>query len=335
MSTDVRSSIGADAALLDPSSGVARLGLGCAGLMQLPSRRARQRLLGEAFERGIDHFDVARMYGLGMAEAELGRFAIGRRREQVTIATKFGIDAGSSRLARLQAPARFALARMPALRGAVKRRAGEGARERRRYDAAGARASLETSLRQLGSDHVDIFFVHDPGPGDEVDLEGIGELCEELVGRGTVRAWGISGDPDPCLELARAGRATVLQVRDDVFAPVADSPSLPPRIGFGVLAGALARIQGHLADDGPRRRWSAATGRDCGRAEVLASLLLHDALERNRGGGGVLFATTRRERLGAAAAVAAQVASGSEEPALAAFRECVRTDFGPPEATGG
>jgi hypothetical protein len=301
--------------------------------MRLPSRRARQRLLGEAFERGIDHFDVARMYGLGMAEAELGRFASGRRREQITIATKFGIDPGSPRLARLQAPARLALAKVPALRNAARRRA-DGARERRRYDAAGARASLETSLRQLGSDHVDVFFVHDPGPGDEVDLEGIGELCEELVERGTVRAWGISGDPDPCLALARAGTGTVLQVRDDVFAPVGDSASLPPRIGFGVLAAALPRIQRHLANDGRRRRWSAATGRDCGRADLLASLLLRDALERNRGGG-VLFATTRRERLGAAAAIAAQVASGSEEPALEAFRECVRADFGAPEAVGG
>jgi len=331
MATEGSTHIGAGLGLLDPSNEVVRLGFGCAGLMQLPSRRARQRLLGEAFERGIDHFDVARMYGLGMAEAELGRFAIGRRREQITIATKFGIDAGSPRLARLQAPARLALAKVPALRDAARRRA-VGPRERRRYDAAGARASLETSLRQLGSDHVDLFFVHDPGPSDEVDLEGIGELCEELVARGTVRAWGISGDPDPCLALAGAG--TVLQVREDVFAPVGDPAALPPRIGFGILAAALPRIQRHLVDDGRRRRWSAATGRDCGRADVLAALLLRDALERNRGGG-VLFATTRRGRLGAAAALAAQVSSGSEEPALEAFRECVRADFGAPVAAGG
>lgn len=333
MLTDRRPSIGAAAALLDPSNEGFRLGLGCAGLMQLPTRRARQRLLGEAFERGFAHFDVARMYGLGMAEAELGRFAAGRRREQITIATKFGIDPGSPRLARLQGPARFALARVPALRDAARRRA-DGPRERRRYDAAGARASLETSLRQLGSDHVDLFFIHDPGPGDEVDLEGIAELCEGLVERGTVRAWGVSGDPDPCLGLARGGGIGVLQVRDDVFAPVAAAAELPPRIGFGVLAGALTRLQSHLAVESRRRRWSAAVGRDCGRAETLAALLLSDALDRNHGGG-VLFATTRRERLGAAAAVATRAESGAVDPALGAFRECLRADFGPQRDAGG
>jgi aldo/keto reductase family protein len=332
MAADGRTRIGAAVGLLDPSNEVVRLGFGCAGLMQLPSRRARQRLLGEAFERGIEHFDVARMYGLGMAEAELGRFAVGRRREQITIATKFGIEPGSPRLARLQGPARFAMARVPALRDAAKSRGG-APREPRRYDAAGARASLETSLRQLGTDHVDLFFIHDPGPGDEVDLEGIAELCEGLVERGTVRAWGVSGDPDPCLGLARDGAMGVLQVRDDVFAPVAAEAELPPRIGFGVLSGALARLLSRLAIEG-RQRWSAAIGRDCGQAETLATLLLSDALERNRGGG-VLFATTRCERLGAAAAVAAQVAGGGEDPALAAFRECLRDDFGPPRAAGG
>jgi hypothetical protein len=125
----------------------------------------------------------------------------------------------------------------------------------------------------------------------------------------------------------------VLQVRDDVFAPVPAVPQLPPRIGFGVLAGALPRLLDRLALEG-RQRWSAAIGRDCGRAETLATLLLSDALERNPGGG-VLFATTRCERLGAAAAVAAQVASGEPDPALAAFRECLRADFGPPRAVSG
>ncbi|MET0558981.1 MAG: aldo/keto reductase [Solirubrobacterales bacterium] len=336
MTAEGRTSIDAGVNLLDPrnvgqfdpSSEGVRLGFGCAGLMQLPSRRARQRLLNEAFERGIAHFDVARMYGLGMAEAELGRFVAGRRREQVTIATKFGIDPGSPRMARLQAPARFALARVPALRTALKRR-GEGPREPRRYDAGGARASLETSLRELGTDYVDVLFVHDPGRGDQVDLEGIGELCEELVERGAVRAWGLSGDPDPCVDFAAGGFGSVLQVRDEILAPIADSPALPPRFGFGVLAEALPRIQGHLAEPERRRRWSAATGRDCGSAEVLASLLLADALERNRGGG-VLVATTRPERLAAPAALAGRVAAGNEEPGLSAFRECVRADFGIP-----
>jgi aryl-alcohol dehydrogenase-like predicted oxidoreductase len=283
-------------------------------------------LLGEAHVKGLTHFDVARMYGLGMAESELGRFARGRR-EQVTIATKFGIEPGSPRLARLQAPARAALARLPALRAALKRRGSGGSRPPRRYDAAIARASLETSLRELGTDYVDLFFVHDPGPGDHVDLDGLGELCEGLIESGKIRAWGISGDPDPCFGLSRAGSGSVLQVRDEIFAPFPQDPGkTPPRtITFGVLSGALARIQAHLAaDEGRRARWRAAVGQDCGRSEVLVSLLLRDALDRNRDGT-VLFGTTRPERIRPALAAADPAAGG--EDSLRAFRECVRRDF--------
>lgn len=292
--------------------------------MQIPSRRGRQRLLGEAHAQGLSHFDVARMYGLGMAEAELGLFARGRQ-EQITIATKFGIEPGSPRLARLQAPARAALTRLPALRAALKRR-GSRPHPPRRYDAAGARASLETSLRELGTDYVDVFFVHDPAPGDHVDLDGLAELCEELIESGKIRAWGLSGDPDPCAELSRAAAASVLQVRDSILAPFPTRPDQASGANtFGVLSTALPLIQAHLAaDDGHRARWRAAVGQDCGDAEVLASLLLRDALDRNRDGT-VLFGTTRPERI--RLAIAAADPAAHDDDALRAFRECVRRDF--------
>jgi aryl-alcohol dehydrogenase-like predicted oxidoreductase len=292
--------------------------------MQIASRRGRQRLLGEAHAQGLSHFDVARMYGLGMAEAELGLFARGRR-EQITIATKFGIEPGSPRLARLQAPARAAIARLPALRAALQRR-GSGPHPPRRYDAAAARASLETSLRELGTDYVDVFFVHDPAPGDHVDLDGLAELCEELIESGKIRAWGLSGDPDPCAELSRDAAGSVLQVRDSILAPFPAWPDQASRMNtFGVLSGALPPIQAHLAaDEGRRARWRAEVGQDCGNAEILASLLLREALDRNRGGM-VLFATTRPERL--RPAIAAADPAGHDDDALRAFRECVRRDL--------
>lgn len=323
--SNTASRIGRGAGPLERGARRTRLGFGCAGLMRLPSRRGRQQLLGEAFEQGLTHFDVARMYGLGMAEAELGRFARGRR-EEIAIATKFGIEPGAPRLARLQAPARAAVARMPALRAALKRREARS-HDPRRYDAPIAQKSLETSLRELETDYVDYLFVHDPAPGDLVDLEGLAELCGDLEQRGLVRAWGISGDPDPCVSLASAGSATVLQVRDEIFAPIHPGMGLtPPRISFGILSRPLARIQGHLASSPERRaRWQSAVGRDCGRPEVLASLLLQDALERNREGT-VLFATTRRERIGPA--IAAAEAASRDEVALQAFRACVHEELG-------
>jgi D-threo-aldose 1-dehydrogenase len=321
---------------LSPPGGP-RIGFGCAGLMQSPSGRHRQRLLAEVFEQGIRHFDVARMYGLGAAERELGRFARGRR-EQLTIATKFGIEpAGpAGRLARLQAPARAAVARLPALRAALKRRA-DAFHQPRRYDLATLRTSLHTSLRELGTEYVDVLLIHDPAPGDALDMEELGEALEQLRVAGRVRAWGLAGDPEPCLELyGRAGGAEVLQIRDDVLGDdvlgeaLARAPAGAHVITFGVLSGALQRIVGHVAGSAERRRrWRETVGADCGRPEVVSSLLLQDALARNAEGA-VLFSTRRPERIGQAVAAAAALAHEPRPTPLRAFQELVRAELGRP-----
>lgn len=275
-----------------------RLGFGCGGLMQEPSRQARQRVLAAAYEEGIRHFDVARMYGLGAAESELGAFAR-TRREHMTIASKFGIEASApGQLARLQGPARRLLARYPALRGLVKRHS-DALHQPRRYDAQIARRSLQTSLRELGTDHLDIFFIHDPAPSDHVDLDGIAEYLEAARQAGDIRAWGIAGEPEPCLELRRSlPDGSILQVREDILTrTAATAADGSPKVVFGVLAEPLTSIREHLSGAAERRqRWSEAIGADCGSAQVLASLLLADALDANRDGV-VLYSSTKPERL--------------------------------------
>ncbi len=269
------------------------------------------------------------MYGLGAAEGELGRFAA-RRRDEITIATKFGLDPSGPalKIARLQAPARAAIARLPSLRAAIKRR-GSALHEPRRYDGAGARRSIETSLRELGTDYVDFFFLHDPQPGDRVDVEGVGEALEELRGAGYLRAWGLSGDPGPCLPLRDEFEAPLaMQLRDDVFDPaVAGLEWDPAPITFGVIAGAQRRILAYVASsEERRRRWAREVGADCAESDVVATLLLRDALDRNREGM-VLFSTTRPERIGTAVE-AAGFADREARAGLRAFRERVRTDLG-------
>jgi D-threo-aldose 1-dehydrogenase len=315
--------IGSPVPFLEPGFDGLRLGFGCAGLFQLPTRRRRQYLLQSAFEAGLRHFDLARMYGLGMAEAEVGRFARGR--EGVTVATKFGIEPPSPRLARLQAPARAALAAAPS---SLKQRlkggggaAGGAEREPRRYDAAGARAGLETSLRELGRDHVELFFVHDPGVVDLVDLEGIGALCEGLRDEGKIGGWGISGDPDPVLALAAAAGGAVLQVRDDPEEPAEIADDLSPAITFGVLGPTVGRVAAAVAaDPDGRRRLREVFAMDLGCPEAVGSLLLQDALARNPDGG-VLFSTTEPLRIRVAVASAAAAAREGEEGTLGAFRD--------------
>ncbi len=307
----------------------ARLGFGCAGLMQSPSGRHRQRLLAEAFEQGIRHFDVARMYGLGAAERELGLFARGRR-EQIAIVTKFGIEpAGAAgRLARLQAPARAVVARFPALRQAIKRRS-NALHQAHRYDPATARASLATSLRELGTDYVDALLIHDPAPDSPIDMDELGAALEDLRDTGSIRAWGLAGEHEPCIALSGAVQTpTLLQIRDDILdraLPRVDPGQ--PAITFGVLARALPRVVGHVrASEERRSNWSRRVGEDCGRPEVVSSLLLQDALDRNRDGT-VLFSTTRPERVRVATA-AAEGLSGRRDPApLSAFRELVLAEL--------
>ncbi len=304
--------------------------------MRSASRTHRQQLLAEAFEQGIRHFDVARMYGLGATEGELGRFARGRR-DEIIIATKFGIEAAgpAGQLAQLQAPARALIARMPAARRALKRRS-EAFHQPHQYDPATARNSLETSLRELGIDYVDILFVHDPAPGEVADVTELSATLNKLRNEGYIKAWGFAGSPEPCIALSGETSASVLQIRDDMFdSALSRVPPTQDVITFSVLSGALGRIVDHLADNPDRyARWTSAVGENCGDPEVISSLLLRDALERNRNGV-VLFSTTHPERVKVAIDAASTVSSETGRGPLQAFRELASRELSIVVPSGG
>jgi hypothetical protein len=292
--------------------------------MRLASRRQRQNLLAAAFDLGIAHFDVARMYGLGAAERELGAFARSRR-ERLVIATKFGIDpAPASWMARLQGPARALMSRYPALRRVVKRH--DSALQRRRYTAQLAQRSLERSLKELGTDYVDIFFVHDPRIEDDLAVEELRAFLEGARDAGRIRAWGIAGERSAALDVASRFPADLaMQVREDVFSrPDARRiPGQQPQITFGILSSALDRIVSHVrSSDSARSRWRCETGLDCSAAPVVASLLLQDSL-RASADGVVLFSTTKPERI----AAAVNSLESSNAIALQAFRDLISADL--------
>jgi D-threo-aldose 1-dehydrogenase len=317
------------------------LGLGCADLFREPSGRRRQRLLAAALDSGISHFDVAPMYGLGLVEREVGRFARGKR-DSVVIATKFGIDPtpAARLLARAQAPIERLLAAAPNVRRSARPldadpRSGAVGRRLYRscgYDAAAARAGLERSLRELGTDHLDILFLHDPSPGD-VRSDDVAAYLDSAQATGRIRAWGIAGEPRFVPDIARqlGSRIPVLQLRGDLLAPPwPGTPGLEAEatILFGVLGRPLARILAHVrTDERVRRRWSEAVGVDCGDPEALASLLLREALRRNPGGP-VLFGTIRTARIEAAVAAAAEP---SDAPALDRLRALAEAELAAPE----
>jgi aryl-alcohol dehydrogenase-like predicted oxidoreductase len=111
-----------------------------------------------ALDAGVTSIDTANGYAAGRSETMLGEILRGRR-DRVLLATKAGIypgDAGGQPL----------------------------------LSRAGLRASLEASLRRLGTDHVDLFYLHQPDRS--VPLEETATALAEVVDAGMVRAIGVS-----------------------------------------------------------------------------------------------------------------------------------------------
>jgi D-threo-aldose 1-dehydrogenase len=303
------------------------MGFGSGSLMRAASRRERLGLLGAAFDAGITHFDVAPIYGLGIAERELGLFARGRR-DQMTIATKFGLTTTRvTRLsARVQTPLSRLIARLPTLRKQVQSRS--SMLYRHQYDVPTARSSLQVSLRNLQTDYVDILFLHNPAPGDTVAILELSAFLEDAKRAGDLRAWGVSGEPDPCAELCNSLPSPALpQLRDDIILRTRQAALCDhPRLIFGAISGTLASILSHIKRSG--RRWSDRIGADCTNPETIASLLLMDALDTHPQSV-VLFSSTRADRI-RRGAEAACTGTERETPSLAAFRALVREEFAPP-----
>lgn len=155
---------------------ISGLGLGCMGLSEFygepVSRDAADSLLTHALDHGINFFDTADMYGAGHNE-ELLAHAFRNRRDEVVIATKFGIV----------------------------RRKGEYARSicgRPEY----VRQACHDSLRRLGTEYIDLYYVHRIDADTPIE-DTVGEMAR-LVTEGKVRAIGLSEASAETLRRAHA-----------------------------------------------------------------------------------------------------------------------------------
>lgn len=311
-----------------------RLAYGCADLYREPSSRRRARLIATAFELGVRHFDVAPMYGLGIAERELGR-ALAQHREHVVLATKFGIKptAAGRVLGAVQGPIRAVLAAHPRLRQQAQDRApgpgGAGSLLYRQagYGRAAAEEAVQQSLRSLGTDHLDLLLLHDPEPGS-VQSDDVCEFLEEAVQQGLLGSWGVAGEISPTVAVVErlSLPAPVVQVRCGLFDPAPSSwlttiePAMP--VLFGVVGQAARCLGAHLdAEEGRRKEWSDRLGVDlCDRDAVLA-VALGWAFDQSPQAV-VLFSSVKEAHIEAACRVAA---TGPRAPSPSGLADLVTT----------
>jgi aryl-alcohol dehydrogenase-like predicted oxidoreductase len=262
---------------------VSVVGLGCNNFGGRIDEDATRAVVDAALAAGVAFFDTADIYGnKGGSEELLGRVLKGRR-DRVVLGTKFG---------------------KPMADGAE-----------RRGSAEYIRAALESSLRRLQTDAVDLYQHHEEDPGTPLE-ETIGTL-DELVREGKIRAYGTSNYRPETLERAHAlAREAYVSEQSEYswLARDAEQELLPTceRLGLGFIPYfplASGLLTGKVTREAPPPEGTRLHGRGIDEADLAR-------VERLREWGAAHGVSVLEVAVGGLAAVApvASVIAGATKP---------------------
>ncbi|MBV9452517.1 MAG: aldo/keto reductase [Rubrobacter sp.] len=144
------------------------VGIGCNNFGRRLDKAGADAVVHAALEAGINLFDTADVYGDGASEEYLGN-TLGSRRDEVVIATKFGVQLGDD--------------------------PGRGGASPRWIERA-----VEGSIRRLGTDRIDLYQLHKPD--ENTPVEDTLEALDRLVTAGKVRQIGCSNHSAAQIETA-------------------------------------------------------------------------------------------------------------------------------------
>jgi aryl-alcohol dehydrogenase-like predicted oxidoreductase len=307
------------------------VGFGCGSLTGTDLGNAN-RVLQTAFDAGVRHFDTARYYGYGEGEGILGRF-LKSRRSEVTISTKFGIEP-PRRTTALGVGLYFGrriVRLLPALRGFLQRGT-QSLVKSGAFSAQQAQGSLETSLRELSTDHIDFYLLHDyivsERPPDELLA-----FLESSVKAGKIRAFGIGTSFENVLQALQLQPrlCSVLQFQNSVL--TRNSDYLPRDnsnrlvITHGALGGSYRSVLTFLeARRDVAKDWAAKLGCDRLDENTLSALMLNYAADANPKGL-VLFSS--RDPVRVSRNVKAVLESDFSPAQIAMFGELVNQESPP------
>ena len=178
---------------------VSAVGLGCMGMSHAygapADKKEMTELLVQAVDMGYTFFDTAEVYGTPEHphdNEELVGAALAPYRNQVKIATKFGIHFD------MESP-QVNKPLVPDSRPEV------------------IRASVEASLKRLGTDHIDLYYQHRPDP--DVPVEEVAGVMTELIQEGKITHWGLSGADEEMIRRAhKVCPVTAIQNRYSMMA---------------------------------------------------------------------------------------------------------------------